>query len=155
MMALAGLAVGAASGCATGAPGATPSPTGGPSARATTSVDGGRHVEPPPGPAVDACATCSEPDDAGAIGPDDASGGPADDAGDTLSPGDAAPQDDGSGASPPFTFPPIDWPDAGLGAPSGPDDGGDNACTSKICIDPVFDCPLQGCFNGCTNFHCT
>lgn len=29
-----------------------------------------------------------------------------------------------------------------------------NMCATKICIDPVFDCPLQGCFNGCTNFLC-
>ena len=33
-------------------------------------------------------------------------------------------------------------------------DGDANACLSKLCIDPVFDCPLQGCFNGCVNFHC-
>ncbi len=30
----------------------------------------------------------------------------------------------------------------------------DAACTAKLCIDPVFDCPLQGCFNGCVSFHC-
>jgi hypothetical protein len=36
------------------------------------------------------------------------------------------------------------------------DDGGASACTMKICVDPVFDCPLQGCFNGCSGpfGHC-
>jgi hypothetical protein len=33
-------------------------------------------------------------------------------------------------------------------------DAGANMCATKICVDPVFDCPLQGCFNGCTNFLC-
>jgi hypothetical protein len=46
---------------------------------------------------------------------------------------------------------PILFSDAGLGSSSSNDA---NACSTKICIDPVFDCPLQGCFNGCTNFHC-
>jgi len=51
----------------------------------------------------------------------------------------------------PIGLPPLTLPDGGLGTPAS-DDGG--ACTTKICVDPVFDCPLQGCFNGCTNFHC-
>lgn len=33
-------------------------------------------------------------------------------------------------------------------------DGGDPMCKTKLCVDPVFDCPLQGCWNGCTNFFC-
>jgi hypothetical protein len=40
-------------------------------------------------------------------------------------------------------------PDSGAGQ-----DSGTNMCNTKICIDPVFDCPLQGCFNGCVNFVC-
>ena len=56
------------------------------------------------------------------------------------------------GGPPPFVFPPLTLPDSGGSSSS--DDGGPNACTAKLCIDPVFDCPLQGCFNGCTNFHC-
>ncbi|MGO9837699.1 MAG: hypothetical protein ACLP1X_26225 [Polyangiaceae bacterium] len=52
----------------------------------------------------------------------------------------------------PISLPPLTLPDGGLGGTPAPDDGG--ACTTKICVDPVFDCPLQGCFNGCTNFHC-
>jgi hypothetical protein len=72
------------------------------------------------------------------------------------SPGDdsSAPSGDDSstGTTAPPLFPPFTLPEAGMS--STPDDGGANACTTKICIDPVFDCPLQGCFNGCTNFHC-
>ncbi len=33
-------------------------------------------------------------------------------------------------------------------------DGSANACKKKICVDPVFDCPLQGCFAGCKDFFC-
>jgi hypothetical protein len=28
-----------------------------------------------------------------------------------------------------------------------------NDCASKVWIDPVFDCPLQGCQTG-PNYHC-
>ena len=48
-------------------------------------------------------------------------------------------------------LPPFMLPDSGG---SSSDDGGPNSCSSKLCIDPVFDCPLQGCFNGCANLHC-
>ena len=58
-----------------------------------------------------------------------------------------------------IVFPPLSLPDGGLfgggsssGGTSSSGDGG--VCKTKICIDPVFDCPLQGCFNGCTNFFC-
>jgi hypothetical protein len=77
----------------------------------------------------------STPD--GAASPDDASGTPV--------------SNEDSGTMP-IGLPPLTLPDGGLGGTPASDDGG--ACTTKICIDPVFDCPLQGCFNGCTNFHC-
>jgi hypothetical protein len=68
---------------------------------------------------------------------DDSGTGSTDDAG-TPPPASTTP--------PPFMLPPPPPPATG--------DGGANSCTTKICIDPVFDCPLQGCFNGCMNFFC-
>jgi len=64
------------------------------------------------------------------------------------------PSSSGGGSSSGFMFPPFTLPDSGGSSGSSTGDGGANMCTTKICIDPVFDCPLQGCFNGCTNFHC-
>ncbi len=80
---------------------------------------------------------------------DEAGGGSAEDSG-------SAPVDDagGGGTTPAPTlpsFPPITLPEAGSSTSS---DGGANMCSTKICVDPVFDCPLQGCFNGCVNFVC-
>ncbi len=81
----------------------------------------------------------------GSAGSDDA-GSASDDAttGDDASPGVPGSDD----ASPPPLFPPLTLPDSGSSS------GDANACSTKICIDPVFDCPLQGCFNGCVNFVC-
>jgi hypothetical protein len=79
-------------------------------------------------------------DEAGGGSSDDGGGAPADDAG-------------GGGTTPTLpTLPPISLPEAGTSSTSG--DGGASACSTKICVDPVFDCPLQGCFNGCVNFSC-
>ncbi len=52
--------------------------------------------------------------------------------------------------------------DAGEGGESVPDSGPPprdsgavDMCSKKLCIDPIFDCPLQGCYKGCgTNFYC-
>jgi hypothetical protein len=93
----------------------------------------------------------------GAMG-DDGSTGTSDDASSDSSTGTEDAGDDAS----------IGTDDAGIDAgPGAPvdagsagdssatqSDGGANMCSTKICIDPVFDCPLQGCFNGCTNFLC-
>jgi hypothetical protein len=88
--------------------------------------------------------------------PSDDGGGPppTDDSGTstpTPTTGDAAAAADAG--SPPI-IPPFNFPDTGAPPPPPSGDGGANSCTTKICVDPVFDCPLQGCFNGCTNFHC-
>jgi hypothetical protein len=97
-------------------------------------------------PPADACTICSGMD-AGVAGPDDGGADSSDDAApqrDALAPQDAPGADDSM--SPPL--------EAGPGDSGGSDDGGVNSCATKICIDPVFDCPLQGCFNGCANFFC-
>jgi hypothetical protein len=93
----------------------------------------------------DTCTTCSDDSSVAPVETDDASVG----SDDSSAP---ATGDDGSTGTtpPPFMFPPVSLPEAG----SSTDDGGANSCTTKICIDPVFDCPLQGCFNGCVNLHC-
>jgi hypothetical protein len=46
-------------------------------------------------------------------------------------------------------------PDGGLfGSSSGtPTGDGGNGCASKLWVDPVFDCLLQGCMTG-PSFHC-
>jgi hypothetical protein len=87
-------------------------------------------------------ASSSTPDDDGG----NANGSPP-----STSTGD----DDASATTTP-ALPTLSFPDAGFGTstPASSGDGGANMCTTKICVDPVFDCPLQGCFNGCTNFHC-
>jgi hypothetical protein len=95
----------------------------------------------------------------GTVG-DDGSTGTSDDAASDGSTGTEDAGDDGSIGTDDADI------DAGLG-PGAPvdagsagdssapqSDGGANMCSTKICIDPVFDCPLQGCFNGCTNFVC-
>jgi hypothetical protein len=85
----------------------------------------------------------------------DAGGSPSDDAGTTGTDDDAGSPPTGTGDDAGgISLAPISFPDGGLGGspPASSDDGG--VCTTKICIDPVFDCPLQGCFNGCTNVHC-
>jgi hypothetical protein len=68
----------------------------------------------------------------------------------TVAVGDASGGDDGGDAA--------DVSAASDDGSSVLDDGssadGDNACKTKLCVDPIFDCPLQGCFNGCTNFFC-
>jgi len=104
------------------------------------------------------CSTC-ESDDSGSTQTGDEAGGgtPTDDAGTTGTGDDAGTPGTGSGDDAgSISIPPISFPDGGLGGspPASTDDGGANMCTTKICIDPVFDCPLQGCFNGCTDFHC-
>jgi len=99
-----------------------------------------------------ACSTCSPgaSEDAGSPAPTDDAGVPS------TPPDDAAPVQDDSSAPPTLgddaSIPPLTFPDAGLGSP--PPSGDASACSTKICIDPVFDCPLQGCFNGCVNFQC-
>ncbi len=100
------------------------------------------------------CTSCAGSDD-GSVSSSNPSG---DDGGAASGDDDwatATSPDDEAGSSPP-ALPVLTFPDGGLGGstPVSSDDGGANACTSKICVDPVFDCPLQGCFNGCTNFHC-
>jgi hypothetical protein len=85
--------------------------------------------------------------DAGVVGPDDGGAYSQDDASpqqDAPAPPDAPAADDSS--SPPL--------DAGPGDSGVSGDGAVNSCTTKLCVDPVFDCPLQGCFNGCVNFFC-
>ena len=103
------------------------------------------------------CTTC-ETDDAGSTPTGDEAGSgtpPTDDAG-TTGAGDDASSGTGSGDDAGGISISSLFPDGGLGGspPASTDDGGANMCTTKICIDPVFDCPLQGCFNGCTDFHC-
>jgi len=105
------------------------------------------------------CTTC-ETDDGGTTPTGDEAGSgtsPTDDAGTTGAGDDASSPGTGSGDDAGgISIPPLSFPDSGLGGspPASTDDGGANMCTTKICIDPVFDCPLQGCFNGCTDFHC-
>jgi len=95
------------------------------------------------------CSTCSADDGGlvppGSLPPPSDESGVQEDAASTPTP------DDASGT--PVGLPPFSLPDGGLGG-SSPASGDGGACTTKICIDPVFDCPLQGCFNGCTDFHC-
>jgi|HubBroStandDraft_2_1064218.scaffolds.fasta_scaffold05259_6 hypothetical protein len=99
------------------------------------------------------CTTCGSSGTASSDQSDASSGGPADDdsgTGTTAPSGTGTGDDDAGGTSLSSLF-----PDAGFGTSTpASGDGGANACSTKICIDPVFDCPLQGCFNGCTNFHC-
>jgi hypothetical protein len=102
------------------------------------------------------CTTCgSSSDDSGEPTGTPPSGGSSsgtDPGGDDATP----PAADDAGTGTGITLPPFSFPDASLGGstPMSTGDGGANACSTKICIDPVFDCPLQGCFNGCTNFLC-
>jgi len=97
-------------------------------------------------------ATTGTPAEAGAgatTGNDGAGGedgwGSDDGSGDAMASG---PGDDGS------TGVPNDDAGTGTGDSSATQADAANMCASKLCIDPVFDCPLQGCFNGCTNLHC-
>jgi hypothetical protein len=129
-------------GCASG-----PSIPGG-SFKNTVGAEGGAGADdatPNPSPGSPPAS-----DDSGAVTADDATGPVP-----TPTPGGDDASAPAEGGSTPI-LPPITFPDAGgLPPPPPPSgDGGANSCTSKICIDPVFDCPLQGCFNGCTNFHC-
>jgi hypothetical protein len=118
------------------------------------SGSGGNLQQGDPQTGDDACTSCSSSGGGsgsgggGVIGSDDASV-PGDDA--TASDDGTAPPPGDDAGTPPFMFPPITLPDSGSTSTG---DGGANACTTKICIDPVFDCPLQGCFNGCMNFFC-
>jgi hypothetical protein len=83
------------------------------------------------------CGACTSGDDGGSTGPG--------------SPADASLPDD-TAAPPPQTpdtgslFPPFTFPEAGSSSSGGSSDGG-SPChgQNKICIDPVFDCILQGC----------
>lgn len=130
-------------GCATGGPGSGTAnhSFGGTEVSDDAGSDGG---------STSSCSTCSADDGGGAQPP--GSPPPSDDSG-LQEDAAASPVPDDASGTPPIGLPPFSLPDGGLGGSSpAPGDGG--ACTTKICIDPVFDCPLQGCFNGCTNFHC-
>src|SRR5580704_8179467 len=148
-------AIFAAAGCATSPDPSLPSPGLTTKSMSTTGSSSGDT----PASGDDSCTTCSGSGGGSASGGGSGSGGgsvgPEDSSapsGDATTPGDDGSTDSGDdGGTPPFTLPPLTLPDSGG---SSSDDGGPNSCTSKICIDPVFDCPLQGCFNGCTNFHC-
>jgi len=94
------------------------------------------------------CTTCST-GDAGNPPPQQTAPPPSDDAAAPQDDAPSTPPSDDASPPPPLSLPPLPLPDGGSTATG---DGG--VCTTKICIDPVFDCPLQGCFNGCVNFHC-
>ena len=136
--------------CAAGASGPPGDPNGEPLGQGGSSSGSAGGSSSGTGP----CTTCGSPsDDSGEPTGNPPSGGSssgADPGGDDA----IAPSGDEAGT--PITLPPFSFPDAGLGgsAPMSTGDGGTNVCSTKICIDPVFDCPLQGCFNGCTNFVC-
>jgi hypothetical protein len=121
------------------------------------SSSGSNHQQGEPESGDDACTSCSSSGGGSGSGSGGGSAVGSDDAspsGDDATVGDdsaAPPTGDDGGTAPPFMFPPISLPDGGSTSTG---DGGANACTTKICIDPVFDCPLQGCFNGCMNFFC-
>ena len=143
-------------GCAAGDP--APTSLGAPKSAGPTGSSSGAQQSS----GDDSCTSCSNsssgsPSGSGSGGGSGGGGGStgSDDSSvaseDATTPGDDGSTAMGDSGAPPFTFPPITLPDSGTSTSA---DGGPNSCNTKICIDPVFDCPLQGCFNGCVNFIC-
>ena len=91
------------------------------------------------------CGACNSGDDA--TTPSDDASTPGDDAS-TSSSTSGSSGGSTSGSSSGFMLPPFNFPDTGTGSSSGTTGDADNGCSMKIYVDPVFDCPLQGCMTG-------